>query len=223
MHHLINQYMIIEDEFHLNIPTETYSLHKSRDKDLIKSKLIKARDFYKTIVKKFNNSNNEFEKSYLLIFLQNHSFNGIYRENLKGEYNTPFNWEAKRVNKANLTSKMNNIYNCFKQFNITFSSVDFMLMKESDSLIYLDPPYLNDGISENKYNKSSFNLVNQIELINKIQNYSFIYSNHYDDRLIDEFTGWDNLELIVRKNTVSSSLESRKVDKKEVLITKAKY
>lgn len=219
---LINKYMHIENQFHLSIPIETYSLNKIKDKEIIKLNLVNARDFYKSIVKQFNISLDEFEKSYLLIFLQNHCFNGIYRENLKGEYNTPFNWEAKKIDRNRLTKKMLDIYNCFKQFNITFSSVDFELIEKSapNTLIYLDPPYLNKDVAENKYNKNIFTFNKQVELINKIQDYSFIYSNHYDDRLIDEFCGWSSLDVVSRKNTISSSVESRKIDKKEVLITK---
>jgi site-specific DNA-adenine methylase len=198
---------------------ETYNLNKIKDKEIIKLKLINARDFYKSIVNKFNISTDEFEKSYLLIFLQNHCFNGIYRENLKGEYNTPFNWEAKKIDKDKLTKKMIDIYSCFKQFNIAFSSVDFELIEKRDALIYLDPPYLNQDISENKYSKDLFGIEKQIKLINKIQDYSFIYSNHYDDRIIQKFSKFNTLEIINRKNTISSSNESRKNDKKEILIT----
>jgi DNA adenine methylase len=216
---LITQYMYIENEFHSTIPIETYNLNKIKDKEIIKLKLINARDFYKSIVNKFNISTDEFEKSYLLIFLQNHCFNGIYRENLKGEYNTPFNWEAKKIDKDKLTKKMIDIYSCFKQFNIAFSSVDFELIEKRDALIYLDPPYLNQDISENKYSKDLFGIEKQIKLINKIQDYSFIYSNHYDDRIIQKFSKFNTLEIINRKNTISSSNESRKNDKKEILIT----
>lgn len=219
---LMNKLMQVEDEFQSSITIETYGLNKIKDKEIIKAKLVNSRDYYKSIVNQFNTSLDEFEKSYLLIFLQNHCFNGIYRENLKGEYNVPFNWEAKKIDRNRLTKKMFDIYNCFKQFNITFSSVDFELIEKSDTktLIYLDPPYLNKDVAENKYNKNIFTFNKQIELINKIQDYTFIYSNHYDERLIDEFSGWSSLDVITRKNIISSSVESRQIDKKEVLITK---
>ena len=86
-------------------------------------------------------------------------------------------------------------------------------------MLYLDPPYLNQDISENKYSKDLFGIDKQIKLIEKIQDYSFIYSNHYDDRIIKEFSKFNTLEIINRKNTISSSNESRKNDKKEILLT----
>lgn len=216
---ILLEYSKIEKEFHSKIKYSTYNLHKKNDKNQIKEELTQARDYFKLIVKRFNQCNDYFEKSYLLIFLQNHSFNGIYRENLKGEYNTPFNWEAKKINLDILKLKLNDIFHCFHNFNIEFSAIDFEKIKKSDALLYLDPPYLNQDISENKYSKDLFGIDKQIKLIEKIQDYSFIYSNHYDDRIIKEFSKFNTLEIINRKNTISSSNESRKNDKKEILLT----
>lgn len=220
---IIKEYMILEEAFHSKIPVETYNRHKTKDKEILKLELIQARDYYKSIVNKFNSSEDNFEQSVYLIFLQNHCFNGIYRENQKGEYNTPFNWEARKITEDLINKKITDVENCFTHFNIKFSSLDFEeLNVNRNSLIYLDPPYLNEGIGENKYNKNSFNLNKQIKLINKIKDNDFIYSNHLDKRIFEQFTPESEFQFdyINRKNIISASAESRKNDKVELLITK---
>lgn len=220
---IIKEYMILENKFHSKIPLLTYNRHTTKDKELLKFELLEARDYYKNVVDNFNKSEDSFEQSVYLIFIQNHCFNGIYRENQKGEYNTPFNWEARKVTEELISKKISDIENCFKNFNITFTSLDFEEMKiNKNSLIYLDPPYLNEASGENKYNKNSFNLNKQINLINKIKDHDFIYSNHLDKRIIEEFKPEENysFDYINRKNTISSSAESRKNDKVELLINK---
>lgn len=220
---IINEYIKIENEFHSFINKDIKEIDRLKNKDLFKEKLMPARDFYKSIVLLFNSSNNYFDKAVYLIFLQNHCFNGIYRENQKGQYNTPFNWEARLVTKEIVSEKINNILNCFSNFKIEFSAVDFSQIKESNSVIYLDPPYLNKNNNENSYHKESFGLDRQIELLEKIKNYKYIYSNHNDERIRNYFNNnlFNNnliIETVNRKNIISASSESRKNDKVEILV-----
>lgn len=221
---IIKEYMILENEFYNNIPSISINRHKTKEKDILKLELVEARDYYKKIVEKFNKSTDSFEQSVYLIFLQNHCFNGIYRENNSGNYNTPFNWEAKKITEEIISKKINDVFDCFKNFDITFKSCDFENLEiNPNSLIYLDPPYLNNGIGENKYNKNTFVLNKQITLIEKIKDTDFIYSNHYDDRLVNLFEPNDlySIDLVKRRNIISSSADSRGEQKIEVLISKS--
>lgn len=220
---LIFEYMKIENEFQKTIPKNTYLLHKVKDKDLIKINLTNSRDYYKKIVNLFNQTNDNFFQAVYLIFLQNHSFNGIYRENQKGDYNTPFNWEAKKIKEELISNRIKNIENCFKDFNITFLNVDFTeLIENKNSVVYLDPPYINNGMGENKYNKTAFNFEKQMQLIDKIKELNFIYSNHFDERILNKFNDFGNIDVekVFRKNIISASKESRKNDKVEILVIK---
>ena len=63
--------------------------------------------------------------------------------------------------------------------------------------------------------------VKKLNLISKIKNLNYIYSNHYSDILINELIKNDNVNIkqISRKNTISANLESRKSDKLEILVT----
>lgn len=225
---LISNYMILENEFCKLIPLETFSLNKTKEKLKIKLLLKEAEAFFKKVRNDFNNSvetiiGKDFNTASYLLFLQNHCFNGIYRENSKGNYNTPFNWEAKIFTEEKLRIKILNVYNIFNQFNLTINYGSFdQLEYNNTGLYYLDPPYLNEGIRENKYNKDIFDIKQQEFLINKIKATNFIYSNHKAEFLEKEFkekTPNAIIREIARKNIISASAESRKNDKIEILIS----
>lgn len=220
---LVSSYMILEEEFEKTIPTEAYSLHKTKDKVKLKVLLKEAEAFFKKVRNDFNESKDILDTATHLLFLQNHCFNGVYRENLKGYYNTPFNWEAKVFTEEKIKDKILIVNNIFKKFEIEFTSNSFEDMSfNKHSLYYVDPPYLNEVIIENKYSKYGFSFEMQQSLISSLDGTTFIYSNHYNELLINEFKK-HNLELkiqkIPRKNIISASTESRKEDKIEVLIS----
>lgn len=219
---LIKTYLEIEKEFE-----KTFPLNKSSKKE----DLFKCNEFFISIRKRFNeikNSNVNNAKSTelaaILLFLQSHSFNGIYRENQKGEYNTPFNWSAKTFGLESIENKIMVAHSVFNSFDVTLLNTSFEeLSFNSHSLYYLDPPYYNEDISENKYNKNSFDFARQEELINKIKDTNFVYSNHYSEHIINLFKEKTNKKLniqkIARKNIISANKESRKTDKIEVLVS----
>lgn len=222
---LIKELLSIENEFLETIPEEVYSLHKTKDKQRLKELLQDANQFYKDKRDIFNQYTIEGKShSALLIFLQTHCFNGVYRENSKGLYNTPFNWEAKKSNLEKMKDKLDNIARVFSCFNMEFTQKSYTeLDYNSETLYYLDPPYLNeDSMIENKYNKDVFGVEDQENLIDLVENYSFIYSNHDNEairHILQQRQVFD-IESIPRKNIISSNNESRKTDKLEVLATK---
>ncbi len=154
-----------------------------------------------------------------MVFLQKHSFNGIYRENLKGEYNTPFNWSASNTTFV-VKEKINETRTLFDKFDISFSSSPYQNIHYSENtLYYLDPPYYNDNETENKYNMECFGLKQQIDLIKRIKNKNFIYSNHYNENILSLLKENNQFshDVIERKNIMSPNSETRKIPKKEIL------
>jgi len=221
---LINEYMKLELEYEKTIPLDSKLLHKTKDKIKLKLMLLNSELFYKKIRNKFNSNQSDLESAVSLLFLQNHCFNGIYRENLKGGYNTPFNWESKTFNEEKIREKIVAVNKVFNLFVIEFSNKSFVdLNYNNNSFYYLDPPYINDiNTNENKYNKDSFDIDKQKLLIKKIKGASFLYSNHDNDILIKEFEENNmsvNINKVSRKNIISSSNESRKTDKIEILVS----
>ena len=61
-----------------------------------------------------------------------------------------------------------------------------------------------------------------MQLIDKIKELNFIYSNHFDERILNKFNDFENIDVekVFRKNIISASKESRKKDKVEMLIIK---
>ena len=221
---LIKEYIKLELEYEKTIPLDSKILHKTKDKNKLKLLLLNSDLFYKKIRSQFNSNQSDLESAVTLLFLQNHCFNGIYRENLKGEYNTPFNWENKSINEIKIREKIITVNEIFNLFTINFSNKSFIdLEYNKKSFYYLDPPYINETkTNENKYNKESFNINKQKLLIKKIKGTSFLYSNHDNNILIKEFKNNKipiTIKKISRKNIISASNESRKTDKIEILVS----
>ncbi len=98
------------------------------------------------------------------IFLNQTSFNGIYRENLNGKYNVPYGFRTKNFfEPGNLRLASENLKNsriCNRDFEECLDNV-----KRRD-LVFLDPPYTITH-NENgffKYNKKLFNKKDQYRL-----------------------------------------------------------
>lgn len=221
---LIKEYIALEQKFLLTIPEEAKTFHKTKDKIILKTILKNAEQYYKQVRSNYNEVQTEIESAITLLFLQNHCFNGIYRENSKGGYNTPFNWEARVYTEDKVREKIMAVHTLFKKFNIEFSNKSFQDLAFNDyTLYYLDPPYINEVEAlENQYHKDSFDVEKQKDLIKTIKNSSFIYSNHDNPVLIEEFTNNGiNIEVkrIPRKNIISASNESRQTDKVEILVS----
>lgn len=193
-----------------------------KSKEEIKKALKPAELYFNQIKKDFNvnKSTISVEQSARLVFLQKHAFNGVYRENAKGEYNTPFNWSGNTMLET-FEQKVMAIHQVFRQFNLicVAQSFDHIVYNE-DTLYYLDPPYLNETMGENKYNKDAFSLEQQLELIHKIEKSSFIYSNHKSNILLTEFLKMKNVQTteVIRKNIMSANVKSRQKNKTEILV-----
>lgn len=88
---LIEKYMQVENAYAATVPAIFFTYDKKKDKELIKISLIPASQFFNQIRNAFNAEQDPIMNSAYLLFLQTHCFNGIYRENSKGGYNTPYN------------------------------------------------------------------------------------------------------------------------------------
>lgn len=221
---LIEKYMEVENAYAETVPLIFFTYDKKKDKEIIKESLIPASQFFNQIRSAFNVEQDSIMNSAYLLFLQTHCFNGIYRENSKGGYNTPYNWDARIISEDKTREKINNVLRVFNQFEIKFTTGSYDLLDYSlNALYYLDPPYINeDDVMENAYHKDGFGIIQQEDLIDKMQHSSFIYSNHSNDKLIEMFKSKNinvDVKFIPRKNIISASNESRKTDKLEILVT----
>lgn len=221
---LLENFENIENGFHLFIPSESRVLHITKDKEILKKQLEKANDYFKNCKQRFNTSKNDIEISSLLLFLQFHSFNGIYRENSKGLYNTPFNWDYKKIDINMIEKRISLVRKALIDLNVNLCIGSYeTVIKQKNTLYYVDPPYLNDNnLNENSYSKNGFSLDAQRELLYLLSNKTYIYSNHKNDILnkiiLENNQGKTYIEYVNRKNIMSSKMESRSLDKTEMLV-----
>lgn len=109
-------------------------------------------------------SDNQYEEAARFIFLNQTSFNGLYRVNQRGEYNVPFGYRSKNFLEED---KLISASKCLQKVNLTCG--DFTCnkykIKEGD-FVFLDPPYTvshnNNGFI--KYNQKLFSLEDQKRL-----------------------------------------------------------
>lgn len=218
-HLLISEAKKLEDKFVALFPKVT------ADTDLLNNKKLKrASEFYIKTRVKFNKvkGSNSIEEAGLFLFLMSHSFNGIYRENASGGFNSPFNWRQKETDFAVVLE----YHAFFNQFDISFTNMPWVdTFENSDYLFYFDPPYLNAiQAGENAYSKGGFGLRDQVELVSKICTTlkHFLYSNHDMPILRNTFKekaqGNFKIDQFGRNNVISSKASSRSDVKKEVLV-----
>lgn len=233
---LLRAYEELENRFQASIPAAALTLHKTKEKEALKKLLAAANAVYQDIRKDFNTSVSSISMASTsvltiktaaqLLFLQNHCFNGVYRENSKGEYNTPFNWEAKNFGQDNLKKKIEAVHQVFQQFETVFSHKSFAdLDYNQHTLYYADPPYFNDSLApENKYHKDFFDMTKQELLLEKLKNHKFLYSNHDSALLLEKIQSivgaGVEIQKIPRKNIISATVASRQNDKIELLVSK---
>lgn len=156
---------------------------KMEDKERIFYEQRDAFNYEKAKIDYYNYSNEWIEHAGRMIFLNKTCFNGLYRQNRKGQYNVPF---GKRKNvticdEVNLR-EVNKALECVKLLIGDFEALTGYI--DENTFVYMDPPYrpLNTTSSFNDYSKEPFNddsqrrLANWAKLINS-KNASFMLSN----------------------------------------------
>lgn len=160
--------------------------------------------------KKWNN----IERAARLIYLNKTCFNGLYRVNSKGEFNTPFGSykNPKIVDREN-------ILNCslvLKQTQITNRS--FLEIKDKATkgdFVYFDPPYVpvSDTAYFTSYSKDGFGPENQIalrDLCKKLDKNGimFMASNSHTKFVKDLYSDF-RIEVIHANRAINSNPKKR--------------
>jgi DNA adenine methylase len=157
----------------------------------------------------FNNLKvNNLNSSALLMCLNRACFNGIYRENSKGEFNVPSG--KKDILNAYNDDMINEISEKLNSRQIYFTSGDFSItgnyITENNTFIYLDPPYrpLSGSQSFTSYVSSPFNDDSQKRLklfcddAYKYLRAKVMISNSYDpkdDFLLNLYSGYRIIQI----------------------------
>jgi DNA adenine methylase len=201
----------------------TYKALKREPEGIIKAlkKYKNTKDFYYKI--RATQFSDEIDLAAKFIFLNQTSFNGIYRVNLKGQYNVPYGNRKKdflEPDKLRLVSK--------KLTNASLRIGDFAdsihEIKEND-LIFLDPPYTvshnNNGFI--KYNQKLFSLDDQYRLskfIDEIKNKGafYILTNAAHETIKEIFDKGDRL-IEGKRVSLVGGLNAKRGETKEYIFT----
>jgi len=172
------------------------------------------REFYYYI--RDRNYTSNIERAAQFIFLNRTSFNGIYRVNLRGEYNVPYG--SKNYKMLFDFENFDRLRQLFE--NSVFESIDFeeaLYKIERNDLVFLDPPYTvaheNNGFI--KYNQKIFawedqeRLLNYIEVIKSKQAY-FILTNAAHDNIDNLFKKIGRKIIITRYSVIGGKGADRK-------------
>lgn len=177
--------------------------------------------YYAARATKFSNN---YEEAAKFIFLNRTSFNGIYRENLKGEYNVPFGFKTYKelfdFENLMLASE------ALQDTNIqTADFVDCINNCRDNDFIFLDPPYTvaheNNGFV--KYNQKIFSWDDQVKLKNSVielneNGVKYILTNAYHSSLLELY---DNVGIgfKLERHSVVGGNKAKREKYNELLIT----
>jgi len=164
------------------------------------------------------------EKASRVVYLNKTCFNGLFRVNKAGEFNSPFG-NYKNPNIVD-TVTLRAVSKYFNKADIKFLNVDFEIALKNirrGAFVYFDPPY--DPVSSSSnftgYDKGGFNREEQIRLKNLCdkldrQGVKFLLSNSSTDFIRELYSDY-NIVTVKAKRAINSDGKSRgEVD--EVLV-----
>ena len=164
------------------------------------------------------------ERASRIVYLNKTCFNGLFRVNRAGEFNTPFG----KYKNPNIVDEvtLRAVSKYFNKADIKILNCDFensLKGIRKGSFVYLDPPYdpISSSSSFTGYDKGGFNRDEQIRLkklcdkLNK-KGVKFLLSNSATEFIIDLYKEYD-IKIVKAKRFINSNGNSRgEVD--EVLV-----
>lgn len=212
---LVNAYVQIRDN-----PLELIKIIEEFDSMEI------DKEVYYSIREQYNNHilNNDYdtETAALMIWLNKHCFNGLYRVNKKGLFNVPFNNKTKGNSINN--SMILDISKYLKK--VTITCLDFEKACEEvskEDFVYFDSPYIPesetaDFTSYTKYGFSYEDHVRLAELFKELDRRgAFVMLSNNDVSLVRELYSGYNMDALNVHRMINSDASKRKG--KEVIIT----
>ena len=151
-----------------------------------------------------------------IIYLNKTCYNGLFRVNNAGEFNTPFG-NYKNPNIVNAPT-LRAVSTYFRNAQVTFSSVDYAEVLSNvtrGTFVYLDPPYdpVSGTANFTGYTKGGFDHSEQIRLrqccdeLNR-RGIKFMLSNSATDFIKDQYADY-NITIVKAKRAINSNATKR--------------
>ena len=165
----------------------------------------------------------EFLKTALLIFLNRTCFNGLYRENSKGEFNVPI---GKYKNPRICNSEtLRAVSDALRSVEITCSDfIDAVKNAKRNDFIYFDPPYhpLNPTSNFTSYHENDFTSFDQERLRDTFNRLSekgcYVMLSNSNTPLIKELYKEFNINIVYAGRAINS-IASKRGKIQELVIT----
>lgn len=173
---------------------------------------------YNKLKVKYNKQDKEawIQKAALLIALNKTCFNGLFRQNSKGEFNVPIGYykNPKILDEENINSCHIGLQNT-ELYSNSYDSIT--ISDKQNAFVYLDPPYrpLGDSSSFTKYSKEDFNDEDQKQLseyykkLSKKGHYLLLSNSDTKDNFFDELYKEFNIQRVFAKRHINSDSNGR--------------
>ena len=219
---LMNVYAVIRDDIenlidHLRVHDQAYRHHENPGEYFYG---IRELDRDKALYKDLT----PVQKASRIIFLNKTCFNGLFRVNRAGQFNTPFG-KYKRPNIVN-EKILRAVNGYFNGADISLSCKDFETVLKAASkgdFVYLDPPYdpLSDTSSFTGYDRGGFDGEEQARLSRVCrrldeQGVKFLLSNSATELIRELYRGF-RIEIVQARRAVNARGDGRG-DVDEVLV-----
>lgn len=208
-----------------------YTVIKSHVDELIEElkKYKNEADFFYSVRdwdrdKKKYDSLSEVERAARILYLNKTCYNGLYRVNNAGEFNSPFG----SYRNPNIVNEpvLRAVSAYFNAATIHFSSLDYAEVLagiKKETFVYLDPPY--DPVSETSsftgYSKGGFSREEQIKLRKCCDDLNsrgirFMLSNSATSFILEQYASY-NIKVVQAKRIINS-VGSKRGDVDEIVV-----
>lgn len=203
---LINVYTVIRDNPSELI--EDLKRHKNTAEYFYKIRAIDRQPLFSNLTR--------IERASRIIYLNKTCYNGLYRVNNAGEFNSPFG----RYKNPNIVNEpvIKAVSKYLNSSQIQISSCDYALILKdapTDSFVYLDPPYhpISEGSSFTGYVQGGWNEGEQLRLRDVCNRLSergikFLLSNSASDFIREIYSDY-NIHIVQAKRSVNSNPSRR--------------
>jgi DNA adenine methylase len=177
------------------------------------------KELYRQLRDEFNNVDlTERARAAEFVILNKACFNGLYRENKKGEFNTPWGGEKKSLS-INYDG-MKKFWSICQDVDVTITNLDYrecLKYINKNSFVYLDPPYrpLGGTSNFNTYNAGGFTDEDQVKLkefcdeINKIGAKFMLSNSDCPDGFFDKLYKDYIIERVYARRSINSKGDKR--------------